>query len=511
MDSYNLIVKLKEENFLEEIEDEDFAEIEDKNLTKINLLLIESISFQCGSPLYTNNDVEQADYMLPYTYIANNLKLRIDSKFANISNYINIGTYCVDDSCPMCDDVWEYGFELLVDEHYWNNISFFSFVHSELVNLLKRTKNPSYYLPGTIIKDNYEVTILPSNTKTRRLGYLKLLIQMLNDRKKYAIMNFNRNFEKFVEPYNTFLSNYKNKKGIISVTKTGNSAKPYVELAECLGLVRKNNSYYELGKTGKVYLVLKNEIDKTKNNPFDLTTFDSGFFQEQLIKSDFLYIYSLIDLISKKDLVSYSALKSTYQNAVLTNIHEIVNNVKQINSQKALNIKMIERRIMSWEKPMKYLEHVLMPRINWLYDLGLIEYKNKSLFSLTSIGKELFLNLSLWKDLKMNFVVNPSGYLDMYYMSILNRQYSLNAKACTYIDIEMFVRYLENCFKTFKTIAPNRTTFSIASNYCKYSFLWNNATILEINYIKKLFETQLKDFYIYKYQNQYRDGYIQKR
>ena len=68
MDSYNLIVKLKEENFLEEIEDEDLAEIEDKNLTKINLLLIESISFQCGSPLYTNNDVEQADYMLPYTY-----------------------------------------------------------------------------------------------------------------------------------------------------------------------------------------------------------------------------------------------------------------------------------------------------------------------------------------------------------------------------------------------------------------------------------------------------------
>ena len=74
-----------------------------------------------------------------------------------------------------------------------------------------------------------------------------------------------------------------------------------------------------------------------------------------------------------------------------------------------------------------------------------------------------------------------------------------------------FIEYLNQCFDLFKTIAPNRTTFSLAANYCKYMLLWNNQIMLDNEEIVSLLNRELSIYYIYKYQAQYKDGYIQKR
>ena len=111
----------------------------------------------------------------------------------------------------------------------------------------------------------------------------------------------------------------------------------------------------------------------------------------------------------------------------------------------------------------------------------------------------------------MGIVLNPTNYINMYYVKIINYIEHNNAKPYTSKSERTFIDYLDQCFDLFKTIAPNRTTFSLAANYCKY-MLWNkNQILLDIDDIKNLLDGKLNKYYIYKYQLQYKDGYIQKR
>ena len=512
MGHYQVILKLKKgecETLLQSKNDNLFLNITEINFTNINTSSIESVYIQCGTYLIEDEE-ELAERMYPYTFIANKLTSLLNTKFPQSVDSCQIGDYCVDDSCPMCGDVWEYGFTISVNNTYWTNLNFF--LHFECtIKSLSNTELPSYYLPNKNIIDDYEINILPSNTKTRRIGYLKLILQTLDKHHKMPLISFNKEFEKYVQPYTKFLTTYKNKKGLVIETKTGNSAKPYTELAENLGLIHKTATYYELGKMGKVYMSIKQTMSASEENPFLLSNFDKAFFLEQLLKNDYLYLYTLMELICKESSPSYVILKQTYQKQLLLKLSMLLNQDSNAHSSKLLKLKIIERRIKSWDKPMKYLEHILMPRINWLYDIGFIDYKNKNSFSFTHEGLNCFLNLSFWNDMKMGIVLNPTNYINMYYVKIVNYIERNNAKPYTSLSERTFIDYLNQCFDLFKTIAPNRTTFSLAANYCKY-MLWNqNQILLDIDEIKNLLDGKLNKYYIYKYQLQYKDGYIQKR
>jgi hypothetical protein len=448
--------------------------------------------------------------MIPYTFIANKLMAVIESKYPKSVDDYYIGAYCVDDSCTMCDDVWEYGFKITINQAYWSNLDFFLYL-DRIIKRLSGINLPSYYSLDVEMSDDYEIHILPSNTKCRRLGYLKLLLQMLEERPKSPIISFYTTFEKYVQPYAHLLLSYKNKKGIVVETKTGNSAKPYIELAENLGLIHRTATYYELGKMGKVYLTIKKAMNIINDNPFLLSDFDRSFFLEQILKNDYLYTYIIMELICKESSSSYKVLKQEFQKYLLLRISNLLNQDGRVDSSKLLNLKLVERRVKAWDKPMTYLEHILMPRINWLYDIGLIEYINANKFSFTHKGLRCFLNLSVWNDLEMKLVVNPLNYIDTYYIRIFDYIDSSDAMQYTSAMEETFIDYLNQCFDLFKTIAPNRTTFSLAANYCKYMLLWHNRILLDIRHFESLLNYQLNKYYIFKYQVQYKDGYIQKR
>lgn len=218
-----------------------------------------------------------------------------------------------------------------------------------------------------------------------------------------------------------------------------------------------------------------------------------------------------MELICKEKFSSYKKLKQTFQKHLLCRISDVLNQDEIVNSSRLLKLKVIERRVKAWDKPMTYLEHILMPRINWLYDLGFVEYFNANNFSLTHNGLRCFLNLSVWNDLEMKLVVNPINYLNMYYIRIFDYIDICDAKQYTSTMEGTLIEYLNQCFDLFKTIAPNRATFSLAANYCKYMLLWNNRVVLDHEEIVSLLNRELSIYYIYKYQAQYKDGYIQKR
>ena len=510
MDYYHIVFKLQDNSILQSISEDAIISIEDVDMSNLCASSFESICIQYGSYLYEEDGKNEISEMMPYTFIANKLMAVIESKYPKSVDDYYIGAYCVDDSCSMCDDIWEYGFKLTINKAYWSNLDFFLYLN-RIIQKLSGINLPSYYSLDVTMPDDYEIHILPSNTKCRRLGYLKLLLQMLEERPKSPVISFYTTFEKYVQPYAHLLLSYKNKKGIVVETKTGNSAKPYVELAEDLGLIHKTSAYYELGKMGKAYLAIKKAMCMNNDNPFLLSDFDRSFFLEQLLKNDFLYTYIIMELICKDSSSSYKVLKQTFQEHLLRRITELLNQNVNIESSKLLKLKVIERRVKAWDKPMTYLEHILMPRINWLYDLGLIEYVNTSAFSFTHNGLRCFLNLSVWNDLDMRLVVNPINYLNSYYIRIFDCIENYDAKLYNSVMEGTLIGYINRCFDLFKTIAPNRATFSLAANYCKYMLLWNNRVILDNSDLVALFDYKLSMYYIYKYQAQYKDGYIQKR
>lgn len=510
MEYCHIIFTLKDNAPLLFETDDSFIGLEDVDVTNIGISSIKNICIQYGSYLYMEDGKDKVSEMIPYTFIANKLMAVIESKFPQSVNDYHIGAYCIDDSCSMCDDVWEYGFTFTISKTYWSNLDYFLYIN-HAIKKFSDIKLPSYYSIDISISDDYEISILPSNTKCRRLGYLKLMLQMLQEHPKSPVISFFNHFEKYVQSYAHLLLSYKNKKGIVAETKTGNSAKPYVELAESLGLIHKTESYYELGKMGKAYLAIKRAMSISDDNPFHLSDFERAFFLEQILKKDYLYTYIIMELICKEKFSSYKKLKQTFQKHLLCRISDVLNQDEIVNSSKLLKLKVIERRVKAWDKPMTYLEHILMPRINWLYDLGFVEYFNANNFSLTHNGLRCFLNLSVWNDLEMKLVVNPINYLNIYYIRIFDYIDICDAKQYTSTMEGTLIEYLNQCFDLFKTIAPNRATFSLAANYCKYMLLWNNRVVLDHEEIVSLLNRELSIYYIYKYQAQYKDGYIQKR
>ena len=96
-------------------------------------------------------------------------------------------------------------------------------------------------------------------------------------------------------------------------------------------------------------------------------------------------------------------------------------------------------------------------------------------------------------------------------MRIFDYIESCDAKLYSSALEEVLIGYIDESFTLFETIAPNRTTFSLATNYCKYMLLLREQVILDIRDFESLLYYQLSKYYIYKYQAQYKDGYIQKR
>ena len=510
MDSYHVVFTLKDDSILQSFSDDLLINIEEIDISNLGTYSFKKICIQYGSYLYREDGKDKTDETIPYTFIANKLMAVIESEFPKSMEDYYVGAYCVDDSCSMCDDVWEYGFTLTVNNLFWSNLDFFLYLN-RTIKILSSIELPPFYSLDMNMTDDYDIRILPSNTKCRRLGYLKLMLQMLDERPKSPVITFYITFEKYVQPYAHLLLSYNNKKGIVVETKSGNSAKPYIELAESLGLIHKTATYYELGKMGKVYLTLKRFMNIINDNPFLLSDFDRAFFLEQILKNDYLYTYIIMELICKESFSSYKVIKQTFQKHLLRRISGLLNQDGLVDSSKILKMKVIERRIKAWEKPMSYLEHILMPRINWLYDLGLIEFMNTKKISFTNKGSSCFLNLSVWNDLEMKLVVNPTNYINIYYIKIFDSIDLCDAKQYTTEMEVTLIGYLNQCFELFKTIAPNRTTFSLAANYCKYMLLWKNRVILDNSDMVTLLNTQLSKYYIYKYQAQYKDGYIQKR
>jgi len=307
------------------------------------------------------------------------------------------------------------------------------------------------------------------------------------------------------------LSKYKNSKGLIKKTKSGISAKPYVELALNLDLINYLRSSVVQGKMFKVYSELRG-IDSVNQNYFELSRLDKLFFLEQILRQDALYIFVTLEILFLHRELSLSALQTIFQEAILKKLKKFEEFVKDKGEdRKAKDLQSIRQRIENWEKPEKYLEHVLMPRLNWLFDLDLVSFSQKNTFSINERGEKLLKHYWDWQDLYGEVVINPNGILDFAYIAIFNDLYE--GGIGNQQDEEAIKKrvndVLTDSFEHFKTIAPNRVTASQAIAFTQYLLFLKESIKTGKPFIRRLLSDEFTDKFIYKYQPQYKDGYIQ--
>jgi len=361
---------------------------------------------------------------------------------------------------------------------------------------------------GLDIIPRYDLNYLTTNTKVRRLGYFKLILSLFKETSLLLDKPFLKNVEELAIKHETELLNYKSSKGIIKQTKTGSGAKPYVEVIQGLKLIAKVGNGYELGKVSRAY----NALSEDSSSFFVMGLLDRAFFLESILRYDYLYIYTLLEYAYTAPYPSYNEMKLLYQQMLLKNLRQMKEDANRADSIKKYNLQTVEKRIKEWKKPEIYLEHVLMPRLNWLFDLDLLVLHENLSFELTKAGEKLFMTICGWRDINGISVVDPAPYLDANFMKLFAIVYS-DGKIGKMNEIETdqyISEYLEDSFRLFKTFAPNRVTFSVFTNYAKWKLYKNTTCAIDIDDIVKGFLRRNSDKYIFKFQKFYNDGYIQK-
>lgn len=367
----------------------------------------------------------------------------------------------------------------------------------------------SYFNDFEKIDDSKEVLILNTSTKVRRLGYLKIFSQLLFETPKIPSFKINNRLEDYSNNYSAVLDEHKNSKGVIQKTRTGNSAKPYINLFSELGLINNINNIQSAGKLLKVYQALSTNL--TKNNSFILNRVDKIFFLEILLRKDFLYITLILELLYIKVADNYSDLKNKFHQLLIKRLGQFIQNTPN-NTKEYKNIKVILERITNWENPNVYLEHVLMPRLNWLYDLELISMDNSINVTLCESGSTLFKNFNFWNDVNYEWVLNPNEFLNKFYIQVYQSTYKEDSNTSHELEfiISRIKFYINESFLLFKTLAPNRVTASQAITFTKYKlYIVDNICVSDF-FIKKFLLNEGNQHFIYKYQKQFGDGYIQK-
>lgn len=460
--------------------------------------------------LYITDPVSIIDE--PYTDYNMSWKMYQMVKFIKSLYPASIENYCVSDFLmdPYVmegENRW-YSYFIKIAEDYKQNKHFVSDIIDHLESALPNVLTNGLMLEYHEINPRYDLRLITTNTKVRRLGYFKLMLSLFIANPLYSEKPFLKKVGAVATEHEEELLNYKNTKGIIRQTNTGGGVKPYVEVAIGMNLITKVGNGYEQGKVSRAY----NAIQQQCSTLFDMGVIDKAFFLESILRYDYLYIFTLLEYAYTAQCPSYKDAKGVYQQMLLKNLRHMKEGANRVDSIKKLNFQTVERRIREWKKPNVYLEHVLMPRINWLYDLELLVLRDNLSFELTKEGERLFSSICGWRDISDTTITDPSPYLDTCFMKVFEDVYGMRSHRITSeTEIDNYLKsYLEESFHLFKTFAPNRVTFSVFANYAKWKLFKETGYTIDIDDIEKGFLKRNKNEYIFKFQKFYNDGYIQK-
>ena len=216
-----------------------------------------------------------------------------------------------------------------------------------------------------------ELRILGStNTQTRRLGYVIQICRILGD--EYTPpSDLQKYIEKWSEENTSALKKHVSDKGEIRRSSRSLGSKRYITLARDLFLVTTVSGYLRLTKTGRVLLALGDELC-AEDNPFRLGSKAALLLCYQLLLLDADYLLPTLELTTR-----YHRQTELLENAQKQLLHRF--GALETHVRSPLLRSEVHERFMTmsrWTKPVKYLEHIVLPRLHWLLDLEVLDWNS---------------------------------------------------------------------------------------------------------------------------------------
>ena len=222
-------------------------------------------------------------------------------------------------------------------------------------------------------------------TQVRRLKYFSVFSQLLG--RKGAIMHsFAIAVNNWVEIHRDDLrdytsptgeinpknSNQRNKSVLIKKNVVTQSLKNYTEAAKSLGLIHQEK---ERLYPSYLLIILQN-LNKNLNtealkNQYNLHEVEKIFFLYTIIKYDadiFLCVYKMLCLEPELNLTKY---QKKFQSYYIEYLEKKLRDDSNKNNQAIFEV---YQRVNNWQKPKRYSESIVPPRLNWCIDLGLVNY-----------------------------------------------------------------------------------------------------------------------------------------
>jgi len=506
-------------NLINNLKNNSFDEVNEllKNLSNLNFSSFHisiSESFEDRDSGHWDNDKKNFYFPQSTNSISNSLFNLIKQLVKIDKELVLTNKVKVDDPNDdgMCGYYPQYIGEIEIDikkldlknlEKILNELNSFKFIE------LDKLYAPSFY-KHNLPKNNFSPQFLNTNTKVRRLGYLKLFFRFINEKKKIPESFIDKKFEEFSLQFSSQLNDLSNNKGIIQNLK-GKSAEPYISLLKEMNLITTVNRLVVPTKWLKIYLAIREIFEDDSSEAFVLDKVDKIFFIEILLKKDFLYSIVILEFLFLRETCTSKEVINNFQKLLLVRVRNLLNKETYGDKKASKELREIEKRVASWKKAEVYLEHLIMPRVNWFADLGLITLSDNTI-TINENGKRLISELNSWVDIEAECVADSSDFLRKFYPHVYAKSYfeSYGEYPNEEIINGLVDQYINQSFALFKTLAPNRVTSSQAFTFAKYCFYFKNGFSVSESYLTRIIEQNFSNKYIYKFQPSYGDGYIQK-
>ncbi|ASM40158.1 hypothetical protein CSPB12327_07005 [Campylobacter sp. RM12327] len=355
------------------------------------------------------------------------------------------------------------------------------------------------------------ISSIALQTKVRRLAYIKMIMGLFYESNNYPDNVFNRKIELEADKRKFDLLSHINTKGIIEISRTGNSPKAYIDFAISLRMLYIQNNRYALSKFGKVFNVLRKKLDNPTDNYFILQYYEKIFFLFFILQNDNFYFWSLLEIIYiQGNKTTIKNLKSEFKEYIIKELRFIVEHSKISNKEK-IEMNLQIKKIINWKE--SYLEHIVEPRVNWMLDLDLLDKDEflKNNIILSQKGLKFLSGLSSYYDIFQEKFTIVNQLLCMDFFSLMSEVYSIKASYVDKSDIILVKKYIDESFRLFKTMAPNRVTASQAIIYSCFLMLFKEEKIIDPCDIQKYLSGKENREYIFDWYKTENDGFIRKK
>jgi hypothetical protein len=217
--------------------------------------------------------------------------------------------------------------------------------------------------------------LVSPTTKVRRLGYFIALCKLLQEQhpaKTYLAVVLDRRAKELERPLAEYCAtlHVSRRQGsrIVGAIATKDAARRYIGTAVEIGLMLPLGIECQNTKTGHLLAA----VPSTKN-PFSLSMPQRLILLEALLRGDYLYLRTLVELIlNKEDTNDYKQ----FRNYVLSYIDGVVKESK--NPDEIRQLRNTRKTLLSWHSPDTYYrENIRAPRLEWLLDLELLTKWNQ--------------------------------------------------------------------------------------------------------------------------------------